>query len=281
MQIVIGVALVLVVVAGGLWALGKAEPTIIGSGDKPTYFAAIKLSEPDATLMLAPGIEPMLVTVPEFTFVGPQKPYWDRYMLLSGDAGGLPVVMDDAIGDAYVARVTLSEPPLMVLGALRLAQKLGLTALPKEMPELEALKAPPRPEVLPDSQAVTTLTGQDAGYRPHMMNFLKYLDRADYPESYERRREVSGRTAYGRYGLVAMRTVMATGGAFIFHGQVDDVLMASTGWTQGSDWDDLAMMRYPNPTAILTMEHSEAYLASLVDRDAGLERTVVVSSSPR
>jgi hypothetical protein len=45
-------------------------------------------------------------------------------------------------------------------------------------------------------------------------------------------------------------------------------------------WHDVAAMRYPNPPAILTMEHVPEYRAALHHRDAGLERTVVIASTP-
>ena len=38
-------------------------------------------------------------------------------------------------------------------------------------------------------------------------------------------------------------------------------------------------MHYPNPAAILTMEHAPDYRDALHHRDAGLERTVVIAST--
>jgi hypothetical protein len=41
----------------------------------------------------------------------------------------------------------------------------------------------------------------------------------------------------------------------------------------------IAAMQYPNPPAILSMEHALDYRAALDHRDAGLERTLVVAST--
>jgi uncharacterized protein (DUF1330 family) len=83
-----------------------------------------------------------------------------------------------------------------------------------------------------------------------------------------------------RYGIVAMRTVYRTGGHLLFTGRILSVLReAKAGPTIGR-WDDVAAMRYPNPPAILSMEHAPDYHAALDDRDAGLERTMVIATTP-
>jgi hypothetical protein len=75
-----------------------------------------------------------------------------------------------------------------------------------------------------------------------------------------------------------MRTVYRTGGHLLFYGRIRQVLReASRGPTTGA-WSDVAAMHYPNPGAILSMEHARDYRAALRHRDAGLERTVVIAS---
>jgi uncharacterized protein (DUF1330 family) len=284
MRILLGIAIGLAVLFGVVWAIGDAEPVHEISVGDPAYFAAVRLASQDGSPSpapaLAPGVTARLVTAPDFTLIGTDAPYWHRYMVLTGGDGTMPLLMDEQIEDALVARVTLTKPFPPLLGVIRLIDMLGLSALPGGEVNTDGLSAAPRPDVLPNEQAVSTLLAKDAGYQPHMMNFLKYREKANYPATYEGDGDVSGAKAYGRYGTVAFRTVMRTGGAMMFHGTVDDVLHESTGWAPGSDWDEVAMMRYPTPSAILSMDRSDDYHASLVDRDAGLDRTIVVSSSP-
>lgn len=281
MKVFVRIFVVVGVFAGGLWIVGRSEPVYDISRGSPTYFAAIKLISPDATLSVPPGITARLITAPDFGLIGPNAPYWDRYVLLSGGDGSMPLEDDEAIKDAFVARVTLTKPLPPLLGIIRLADILGLTALPDGPVDIEVLNAAPRPDILPHEQAVTELLARDDTYQPHMMNFLKYRQTADYPDIYKGNGDVSGADAYGRYGTVALRTVMRTGGALMFHGTVDQVLRSSTGWPDGNDWDEVAMMRYRTPSAILSMESADDYRAALVDRDAGLDRTIVVASSPQ
>jgi hypothetical protein len=66
----------------------------------------------------------------------------------------------------------------------------------------------------------------------------------------------------------------------LFYGAVAEVAHApKSGPTVGA-WHDIAAMRYPNPRAILSMEHVPEYRAALKHRDDGLARTVVIASSP-
>jgi uncharacterized protein (DUF1330 family) len=110
-----------------------------------------------------------------------------------------------------------------------------------------------------------------------MVNFLGYYDDAKYRNA---RHDVTGRTAYMRYGVVAMRTVYRTGGHLLFTGRILSVLREPAAGPTIGKWDDVAAMRYPNPPAILSMEHAPDYHAALDDRDAGLERTLVIATTP-
>jgi hypothetical protein len=83
-----------------------------------------------------------------------------------------------------------------------------------------------------------------------------------------------------RYCLVAMRTVYSTGGHLLFAGRILSVLREPKAGPTIGRWDDLAAMRYPSPSAILSMEHAPDYHAALDDRDAGLERTLVIATTP-
>jgi len=281
MKVFAAILVVLTLFTGGLWVAGKSEPVYDISGSTPAFFAAVKLTSPDKRISLAPGVTARLITAPDFSLIGPNAPYWDRYLLLSGGDGSMPLVEDEAMTDAFVARVTLTKPLPPLLGIVRLANWMGLTTPPDGIVDMEVLEAAARPDILPHKKAVTELLAKDGSYQPHMMNFLKYRQTADYPDTYKGKTDVSGAEAYERYGTVALRTVMRTGGTLMFHGTVDHVLRSSSGWPDGNDWDEVAMMRYPNPSAILSMESADDYRAALVDRDAGIDRTIVIASSPQ
>ena len=70
------------------------------------------------------------------------------------------------------------------------------------------------------------------------------------------------------------------GGQFLFAGRVKQVLIEPQSAPGPGEWDDLAAMIYPDPTAILSMEQNADYKRSLGDRDEGLKSTRVIASTP-
>ena len=164
-----------------------------------------------------------------------------------------------------------------MFGVLKTLIALGILTKPDGPIVQDAQALSFRSDVMPSAASISRLLAQPQSYAPAMVNFLGYYKDAQYRAAQP---GVSGRTAYMRYGMVAMRTVYRTGGHLLFTGRILEVLReAKAGPTMGR-WDDLAAMRYPNPPAILSMEHAPDYHAALDDRDAGLERTLVIATTP-
>jgi uncharacterized protein (DUF1330 family) len=276
------VVLALIVVTGlAVWLLGKGELIHAVSDETPAWFVAIRF-KPDATqqtVQLPMGVRRKWRARADFTFVGTGERYWDSFMILAGaprDAR-LPIFLSGQIEDAYVARLKLQRPPVPVLGFLRLLHVVGI----KRMPRGEVLRDPAhagaRPDAMPTRDTITQLLAREGSYRPAMVNFLSYLPSANYATGGDN--TLSGRRAYGLYGLVALQTVYGTGGRLIFFGRVEDVLLEPKGGLTTGRWDDIAVMEYTEPKAILTMEQIPKYRAALKHRDAGLDRTVIISST--
>lgn len=84
-----------------------------------------------------------------------------------------------------------------------------------------------------------------------MVNLLKFKDGP-------------GAEDYARYGE-AMRKILADIGAeVIFAGRCQTTLIG------GAEWDMVALVRYPNPQALVDMAQSDVYQAAHVHRAAGL-----------
>ncbi|MEL6856182.1 MAG: hypothetical protein AAFO83_13890 [Cyanobacteria bacterium J06607_13] len=75
-----------------------------------------------------------------------------------------------------------------------------------------------------------------------------------------------------------MQTVHRVGGQFLFAGRIKRLLIDTDTAPTAGPWNDLAAMIYPDPTAILMMEQDQKYREALKFRDAGLERTVVLTT---
>lgn len=255
-----------------LWAIGGNEPVYrIVNG--ASWFVAIRGGKPEPAL--SPNVSITWSAHADFPFIGSDDPYCSRFCILAGgDPAHLPIDLADA-EDAFVARVAFGAPPKLALGLLRLLVALGVLSKPASAVSDVVQTKGYRAELMPNQSTIARLLAQPPSYAPSMVNFLSYFPSACYADG----PTSSGRTAYTRYGMVAMRTVYRTGGHLLFYGRVIEVLReAAAGPTTGA-WSDVAAMHYPNPSAILTMENVTGYRAALHHRDAGLERTIVIAST--
>ena len=255
-----------------LWFIGAREPAYTIATGEPAWFVAVRAS---ATPELAANVKVAWTASADFAFIGAPEAYWQRfYILAGGDPSRTPIDLSH-IEDAYVARIELAAPPKLALGLLAALVAIGVLGKPRGEVGGDVQAKGYRGELMPDSGAVSRLLARPGTYGPSMVNFLRYYPSAKYKNG----ASSSGRAAYARYGMVALRTVYRTGGHLLFYGRVRDVAREATGGPTIGAWSDVAAMHYPNPTAILSMEHVAAYRAALHHRDAGLERTVVIAST--
>jgi hypothetical protein len=253
-------------VVAALWMIGAREPVYRMRGEGAVWFIAVR-----GEAALAPGVRVLWSASSDFALIGAEDAYWTRFLVVSGP--GASPLAGEAFEDVYVARLRLLTPPRMALGLVRLLVLTGILS----RPSTETVATDPgalgfRADAMPSAKAVATLLARPAGYAPAMVNFLAYRDHAPGGET--------GRAAYRRYGLVAMRTVFRTGGALLFYATVTGIVRAAKAGPTVGAWHDIAAMRYPHPRAILSMEHVPEYRAALKHRDAGLARTVVIASTP-
>lgn len=276
MSVVVIVLAAIAALIAALWAVGSREPVYaIARGDEPHWFIAIRGSAGE----LAPGVTERWRSSADFAVIGagPDDAYWHTFIIASGGtADALPLALDGA-EDAYVARIKLRKPPPLIFGVLRTLIALGILTRPTGPIVQDAQALSFRADVMPSAASITRLLAQSPTYAPAMVNFLAYYKDAQYRAT---QTGVSGRAAYLRYGMVAMRTVYRTGGHLLFTGRILSVLCEAKAGPSVGRWDDVAAMRYPNPPAILSMEHAPDYHAALDDRDAGLERTLVIATTP-
>ena len=267
----------------GLRALGGREPVYKLGAVEPVFFVALKYrGAPGSGEKLAPGVEVRWTVDADFVFVGAGEAYWNRFMILAGGAAeAMPLSLPDNVEDAYVARLALGKPPRLALGTIRFLTAAGIWRKPGGDVSADLGHRKFRAEVMPSVETIRTLLEKPPSYRPAMVNFLKYYPTARYAEPRPGTTAVSGRAAYGRYGIVALQTVYRTGGHLVFYGRIDAVLQdARSGPTLGP-WDDIAVMQYAEAKGILTMENVPKYVAALRHRDASLDRSIIIASSAR
>ena len=114
----------------------------------------------------------------------------------------------------------------------------------QQVPGLNAMG--PTPEQI---QAFAQLPDRPVG----MVNLLKFRDGG------------AGAGDYEQYGVDVGRILQSIGAELIFSGQCQTTLIG------GAEWDMIAMVRYPNPRALLQMAQSAEYQAISGNRSSGLE----------
>lgn len=130
--------------------------------------------------------------------------------------------------------------------------------------------------VMPSDDQIEALTQSTEDGPIVMVNLLRFRDTAayacDHPEAGEK---LSGRDAYRRYGATALRCVLEAGGAIVWGGRQELVMIGSP----DDVWDEVMCVRYPSRAAFLEMTARPDYRAALYHRDAGLMRTVLLCCS--
>ena len=101
-----------------------------------------------------------------------------------------------------------------------------------------------------------------------MLNLLKFKPRVDSGE-------ISGRESYNRYGRDVKPMVEALGGRIIWHGRADQTLIGD----ESAEWDAVALVEYPSRKAFLEMAMSKQMGEIHHNREAGLERTMLIVCS--
>lgn len=282
MTILVLLVVLAAAIAIALWVTGTGEAVYANSNMSPAFFAALKFKpgQRPAAERTAAGVIVKWAADAKFTLIGGGEPYWDRFVLLAGGApNAMPLNLGDYLEDAYIVRVKLVRPPPLAMGLFRFFILSGIWEKPAENVSIDLDAFGHRADVMPNKEQIAKLLAQPKAFAPAMVNFLEYYDQARYANAAPGRSASTGRAAYGRYGIVALQTVMRTGGRLAFYGTVEAVLRDAKTWPAGGVWNDVAVMEYRAPHSILTMEHVPAYRAALHHRDAGLARSIVIAST--
>jgi len=121
---------------------------------------------------------------------------------------------------------------------------------------------PLRGGITPNVEQFQQLTSAPDEGAVVMLNLLKF--------------KPGGMEAYLRYGDAAREMVEKRGGRLLWTGRAEQILIGDP----AADWDVVALVEYPSRAAFIEMVSSPDYLEAHAEREAGLERTIVVACSP-
>ncbi|MEO0690679.1 MAG: hypothetical protein AAFY51_10320 [Pseudomonadota bacterium] len=270
----LGIVLAILALAAlAIWIVGSQQPSRGIHANEKVLVVALKRDAPAGDLSEM-GFSSSAIWKAQslFPLIGAES-YWTDFLILPPDRAALvEIETTPGLLDSYVAEVQLLDVPTLALGLLRTQHLLGITRRPSGQVPTSFDGFEGRADVLPNTASIQSLHKVAPGTSLTMMNFLKYFAVSEGDET-------DGREAYARYGQEAFKAVHAVGGQLLFAGRVTEVVIASKGQRAPQEWDDLAAMIYPDPTAILSMEQNPAYRKSLGERDAGLKRTEVYASA--
>lgn len=100
-----------------------------------------------------------------------------------------------------------------------------------------------------------------------MINWLKFRREAAYTTTAQ---PVSGRTAYLRYGKVALLATHSLKAKLIYAARYQQILIGSGGEPDADLWDEFVLMQYPGRATFMFMASLKRYRRALPHREAGL-----------
>ncbi|MEX2226120.1 MAG: DUF1330 domain-containing protein [Dehalococcoidia bacterium] len=86
-----------------------------------------------------------------------------------------------------------------------------------------------------------------------------------------------GAQEYDAYGSAASKMVAEGGGRVLYIGRCDQVLIGD----DSQAWDAIALVEYPSRGAFIEMVSRKDYQQAHTHREAGLERTVLLATTPQ
>jgi uncharacterized protein (DUF1330 family) len=119
-------------------------------------------------------------------------------------------------------------------------------------------------KVNPNETQMKEFMEGDADSPIHMVNLLKFKEKAEYEDG--RETNLSGAEAYAIYGQEVQGHIKKVGGSGVFAGQVSRLMLGEV----DELWDMVAVVTYPSRKAMLVMITDPDYQESTKHRSAGL-----------
>jgi uncharacterized protein (DUF1330 family) len=120
-------------------------------------------------------------------------------------------------------------------------------------------------KLMANKEQIRAFIKEDDGTPVHMVNLLKFKDKAEYEDG--RETDLTGQQAYAIYSAEIKGQIEKVGGQVVFEGQASQLLVGEV----EDLWDMIAVVRYPNVQAMAKMTSDRAYGEIAIHRIAGLE----------
>lgn len=133
-------------------------------------------------------------------------------------------------------------------------------------------------DIDPSQKKLDLLLARDQNKPIMMLNIVKYRDIAKYPESYDGKKNISGKEAYTLYGLNAAK-VQGMPMVNVIMDLAGENIATIVGDNE-PEWDHYFFARYPSIEHFINMNTSVVYLEGHFHRTAALEKAILYAVSP-
>ena len=222
----------------------------------------------------------------EYTFIGDDNEYWTHAAVFEfSSAEALTAAQKSGLSsnevlDLQLFNANVSMPSKVVTLAFKMLRPVGWfynKSTQKMTADDVAHTFEGQSSIVPSTNQIHKHLANQRASKAFMINLLQPYEKAQYQDS-DKQLNISGGTAYfKKYGITAIRSVLMLGGNLEFSAKLGAPLLEGNApkSTQGS-WAGLAVMQYPNPSKLLSLEHMPGYKSVLKHRKAGLERTALI-----
>lgn len=129
--------------------------------------------------------------------------------------------------------------------------------------------------VWPDENQMKVARAQDLDEPLFVYNLNKYKPNAEYNNSYDTAKDISGKEAYDRYSKIAGFELLRRGAYPVYGGKPLGLFSSDKECMLADRWDHFIFVRYPQRRNLLATIESEEFHKGEVHRDAGLERVAI------
>ena len=222
----------------------------------------------------------------EYTFIGAGDDYWTHAAIIefpnfaAVENAVKDKIKSEAVEHLQVFTIRKTMPPKFILSLFKLLRPFAFF-FDKSSKKLSVnnVLASFKTEggIAPTKKQITRHLANTRTSKAFMINLLQTYPQAKYADNDSAN---TGATAYyKRYGFVAMRSVIMTGGNLVLAGRMGKPILETNApeATRGA-WEGIGIMEYPNPLKIFSLEKMPGYKKALAHRRAGLERTALIIS---
>ena len=129
--------------------------------------------------------------------------------------------------------------------------------------------------VWPDDKQMAVARAQDLDEPLFVYNLNKYKPNAEYKDSSQGIKKISGKEAYDRYSRIAGFELLRRGAYPVYGGKPICLFGSHRDCMLADRWDHFIFVRYPQRRNLLATIESDEFHKGEVHRNAGLERVAI------